>query len=181
MSTATLKAYAWQALAALLAAALLLQTAKLSDAREGHAKYVADVVQRAAETDRTLKNLSEKYRTLEGTYHENIATTRASASAAIAAATADAGRARTAAAGLQRDLAEYITAHRRAAQDRTATGQCAPDTAAVDLLADLQRRADARAGELADVADQARARGTACEREHDAAAALMEATHAQAR
>ena len=38
----------------------------------------------------------------------------------------------------------------------------------LDLLANLYRRADERAGELAQIADDARRRGSACEAIHDA-------------
>jgi hypothetical protein len=58
-----------------------------------------------------------------------------------------------------------------------AAGQCAPDTAALDLLAELQRRADERAGELARIADDARSRGEACERTHEAAISLIVLAH----
>ena len=57
----------------------------------------------------------------------------------------------------------WLSAHRAAANARAAAGQCAPDTSALDLLADLQRRTDERAGELASIADEARYQGSACE------------------
>ncbi|ATH15041.1 MAG: DUF2514 family protein [Pseudomonadales bacterium] len=69
----------------------------------------------------------------------------------------------------------YITAHRAAANARVAAGQCAPDTSALDLLAELQRRADERAGELARIAYEARGRGWACEGSYDASHALIQA------
>ena len=54
---------------------------------------------------------------------------------------------------------------------------------AFDLLAHLFRPAAQRAGELAAIADTARARGTACERAHDAARETLNeaAPHAQTR
>ncbi|WP_128422755.1 DUF2514 family protein, partial [Delftia tsuruhatensis] len=42
-------------------------------------------------------------------------------------------------------------------------------------LAELQRRADERAGELARIADDARGRGSACERAYDAVSAMIQA------
>lgn len=51
--------------------------------------------------------------------------------------------------------------------DPTAAGQCQAATAAVDVLADVLRRADARAGELAAVADAAITAGQACENAYD--------------
>jgi len=88
-------------------------------------------------------------------------------------AVADADAARAAAGRLRGDLAGYITAHRSAAQARAAAGQCAPDTSALDLLAELQRRADERAGELARIADDARARGLSCERAYESGREMM--------
>ena len=83
---------------------------------------------------------------------------------------------------MRRDLADYLTQHRAAALARAAAGQCTPDPAPIDLLAELQRRADDRAGELAHIADDARVRGLACERAYDSARTMIEAAgNAQAR
>jgi hypothetical protein len=58
--------------------------------------------------------------------------------------------------------------------------------AAINSPAELQRRADERAGALARIADDARHRGSACERAYDAGLALtsdmtQDPPHAQAR
>lgn len=169
---AALKAYAWQIAAAVLAGLLLAQTLRLAAATTAHATATAAWERQRAQAERAARELSENYRTLEGKNREDIAQVGAAASAALAVAVADAGRARAAHDGLRRELADYIESHRRAAQARAAAGQCAPDTGALDLLAELQRRADARAGELAAVADDARIRGAACERAYDAGQAL---------
>jgi transposase InsO family protein len=58
---------------------------------------------------------------------------------------------------------------------RAAAEQCAPDTGALNLLAELQRRADSRAGALARIADDARRRGSACERAYDSSQAMSQA------
>ncbi|MBS0501109.1 MAG: DUF2514 family protein [Proteobacteria bacterium] len=168
-------------LAAALAVLLLVQTLRLADAHQARAQAIATLHTERATLERQTRVQSENYRILEGKHREDIDKIRAGAQAAITAADADAGRARAARDGLQRDLATYITDHRSAAQARAAAGQCAPDTEALDMLADLQRRSDERAGDLAAIADQASARGSACEREHDAATAMMEAASAQAR
>lgn len=175
-----IKAYAWQIAALALGALLLVQTLRLADAHHGKAQAVATLNTERAANERAARVLSERYRELEGTHRDEIAKIGAAASAALAAADADAGRARVVADGLQRDLAAYITAHRVAAQARAAAGNCTADTAALDLLADLQRRTDERAGELARIADTARARGTTCERAADSAHAMSEASHAEA-
>ena len=177
-----IKAYAWQFVALALAALLLMQTLRLADAHTAEAQAIATLSTERAASERQARVLSENYRTLEGDHREEIAKIGGAASAALAAADRDAGRARNAAHGLQRDLATYITAHRVAAQARATAGQCTPDTAPLDLLADLQRCADDRAGELAHIADIARARGLACERAYDSAHAMIEAAaHAQTR
>lgn len=169
------KAYGWMLAAVALAALLAVQSVRLANAERDHAVAVGVFNASAARAEREARQLSEAYRTLENQNREQIAKIGAETSAAIAAADAGARRARAAHDSMQRDLADYIATHRRAAQARAAAGQCTPDTAALDLLADLQRRADTRAGELAAIADAARARGTGCERAYDAGDALNEA------
>ena len=182
----TLRANAWKysaiALGLGLGFALLMQTIRLADAKleAAHAETTMQT-ERAATAQAALKN-SERYRKLEGTHRAEVSKTDTDAQAAIA--TADAGRLRAIDARnrMQRELADYLAQHRAAAQARAAAGQCAPDTSAADLLAELQRRADDRAGELAHIADTARARGLACERAYNSASAMIEADHhAQAR
>lgn len=53
------------------------------------------------------------------------------------------------------------------AADPAVAGQCEAARRSVDLLADVLRRADARAGELAAAADAARTAGQACERAYE--------------
>ena len=175
----TLRANAWKysaiALGLGLGFALLMQTIRLADAKleAAHAETTMQT-ERAATAQAALKN-SERYRKLEGTHRDEVSKTDTDAQAAIA--TADAGRLRAIDARnrMQRELADYLTQHRIAAQARAAAGQCAPDTGPADLLAELQRRADDRAGELAHIADTARARGLACERAYDSARTMTEA------
>ena len=176
----TFKAYAWQFIALALGALLVIQTLRLADAKHDSAQAIATLNTERAAHERQARTVSERYRQLEGHHREKIDQIEADASAALAAAGADAGRARVARDGLQRDLAAYITQHRAAAQARAATGQCPPDPTATDMLAELQRRADERAGELAQYADDAYTRGAACERTHDEARALNNAADAQA-
>ncbi|SFB51006.1 DUF2514 family protein [Delftia tsuruhatensis] len=170
---AQLKAYAWQLLALLLAALLLWQSVGHLLALRVADKARADLATERAAAAAAAAATSERYRKLEGTYRENLDTIARESGQAQARAAADTDAARAAAGRLRGDLASYITAHRAAAQARAATGQCAPDTAALDLLAELQRRADERAGELARIADDARSRGGACERSYVAASALI--------
>ena len=175
----TLRANAWKysaiALGLGLGFALLMQTIRLADAKleAAHAETTMQT-ERAATAQAALKN-SERYRKLEGTHRDEVSKTDTDAQAAIA--TADAGRLRAIDARnrMQRELADYLTQHRIAAQARAAAGQCAPDTGPAELLAELQRRADDRAGALAHIADTARARGLACERAYQSASAMIDA------
>jgi len=170
-----LQTHAWQLLALLLAALLVWQSlARLGaerDAAQVHAELAGE---REAAATAALQ-ASEKYRKLEDKHRDDLRTIDAQARQELARSAADADAARAAAGRLRGDLADYITAHRAAAQARAAAGQCAPDTGALDLLAELQRRADERAGDLARIADDARGRGSACERAYDAARAMMDA------
>ncbi|SFB61668.1 DUF2514 family protein [Delftia tsuruhatensis] len=163
-----LKSRAWQLLVLVLAALLLWQGLAHQVALRAADKARADLATERAAAAAAAAETSERYRKLEGTYRENLDAITREAGQAQARAAADADAARAAAGRLRGDLADYITAHRAAANARASAGQCAPDTGALDLLAELQRRADERAGALARIADNARARGGACERAFDA-------------
>lgn len=81
---------------------------------------------------------------------------RAKEERAAAAAAADRMRAQ---------LDAFVAAHRA---DPAPVADGPPAGSALDLLADLFVRVDARAGELADYADRARIAGQQCERDYDA-------------
>lgn len=170
-----IKSRAWQLLALVLAALLLWQGLAHQVALRAADKARTDLATERAAAAAAAAETSERYRKLEGIYRDNLDNIARQASQAQARVAADADAARAAAGRLRGDLADYIIAHRAAAQARAATGQCAPDTDALDLLAELQRRADERAGALARIADDARGRGGACERAYDAGAAMMHA------
>ncbi|MCG3782785.1 DUF2514 family protein [Delftia acidovorans] len=169
-----LKAYGWQALALVLAALLAWQAIARLGAERDAALARAELAGEREAAATAARQASEKYRKLEDKNRDDLHNIETRAQQELARSAADADVARAAAGRLRGDLADYITAHRAAAQARAATGQCTPDTAALDLLAELQRRADERAGELARVADEARGRGRACERAYDAGSAMME-------
>ena len=181
----TLRANAWKytaiALGLGLGFGLLMQTLRLAEAQleTAHAQTTLQTERTAAALS-ALKT-SERYRKLGDKHRDEIAKNDTAAQTALAAGDARRTRAVDAHNRMQRDLADYLTQHRAAAQARAAAGQCAPDPAPLDLLADLHRRADQRAGELAAAADEARTRGAACERAYDEASAMMEAAgHGQA-
>ncbi|NMM75563.1 hypothetical protein B2J88_12005 [Rhodococcus sp. SRB_17] len=175
--------YGWQCVALALAVGLLVQTQRLADANTKAGNATTMLAAERATAELLARQQSEAHRETERKLREDHDRIDGEAQAAIAAAAAGADRARTAGQRLQRELADYIAAHRARALAAAAAGQCAPENSALDLLADLQRRADDRAGELAAVADDARSRGLACERTHDSDRATLnaEAAHAQAR
>ncbi|ADU99036.1 DUF2514 family protein [Alicycliphilus denitrificans] len=177
-----LKTYAWQLAALALAVLLLLQTHRLTNAAKAEAKAAIALATHTAEVERELRELTDRYRTLEGNYRNDLLTIADTYASETRRFLDDADRANAARDSMRRDLAAYIESHRAAALNRAAAGQCTPDTAALDLLADLQRRADDRAGELALIADDARTRGAECASRYDSARALIEeARRAQTR
>lgn len=95
---------------------------------------------------------------------------RKQASQQLAGVQADADRARAASRGLH-DRADKL-ARQLADRERVCgagtPGRSEAETSGAVLLADLFRRADDRAGQLAKDADEARARGLACEAAYDA-------------
>ncbi|QRI88662.1 DUF2514 family protein [Delftia lacustris] len=172
---AGLKAYAWQGLALVLAALLAWQALGRLAAERDAAQVRAELASEREEAATAARLASERYRNLEDKHRDDIRTIDTQARQDLERSAADAAAARAAAGRLRGDLADYITAHRAAAQARAAAGQCAPDTGALDLLAELQRRVDERAGELARIADDARGRGGACERAYDAGFEMIDA------
>ena len=180
---AKFKAYAWQLAAIALGVLLAVQTVRLANAERDHARAVGVFNAAAAAAERKAREQSETYRAKEQELRNAHDKIERETQATLAAANAGADRAVAAGQRLRRELADYLTAHRERATAAAAANQCATDGPALDLLADLFRRADQRAGELAAVADNARARGAACERAHDAARETLNeaAPHAQAR
>ncbi|QJC78908.1 DUF2514 family protein [Pseudomonas umsongensis] len=119
---------------------------------------------------RALNEAAE--RTKEQAYQQSINKAVQDGQRIIDQATADAAAARTSADSL-RGAADAL-ANRLAASEASgdsctaAAGQATAHFAMV--LADVFKRADERAGELAAIADQARARGAACEMAYDGVA-----------
>ena len=178
---AKFKAYAWQLAAIALGVLLAVQTVRLANAQRDHARAVGVFNAAAATAERKAREQSETYRAKEQELRNAHDKIERETQATLAAATAGADRAVAAGQRLRRELADYLTAHRERATAAAAASQCAADGPALDLLADLFRRADQRAGELAAAADEARTRGAACERAYDEASAMMEAAgHGQA-
>ncbi|POA88064.1 DUF2514 family protein [Pseudomonas protegens] len=83
-------------------------------------------------------------------------------------AMADAATARAAAGSLQRTIDDLTERLKRTASSNSCTAAAsAAATRTALVLADLLKRADQRAGDLAAVADQSRSRGVTCEQAYD--------------
>ena len=123
----------------------------------------ADQSAKVADQARQIKDLSaerDTFRRRMGAQQE-IAT---NAAKERDQARADAVAAASAADGLRRQVAVLVDGVRHSAS--AAGGSPAGD--ALDLLADVLGRADARAGELAAIADERGVAGQQCERSYDA-------------
>lgn len=154
---------AWLALSLIgaLSAALVYQSLALTQAKAGHALYVARVEQAA-------RAALEAARAQEQRRQRQINEVRDDAQDRIKAALDDAALAASTADSLQRQV-DRLLAGRRACDTSIAQGSAtAGDLTRV--LAELRRRADQRAGELARAADASRIAGQACERAYDALA-----------
>jgi hypothetical protein len=123
------------------------------DTRVAEAKLANETAERTKEQNRQLsmnKAIEDGRRIID----------QAIADAVAARASADSMR------GAVDDLTHRLAASQSSSHScTTAASQAA--TRAVMVLADLFKRADQRAGDLAEVADQARARGMTCEQGYD--------------
>jgi len=109
-------------------------------------------------------------RTKEQAYQQSINKVIQDGQRTIDQVAADAASARAAADGLRGAadaLANRLAASEASGNSCTAAASQAATRAAM-VLADVLKRADQRAGDLAEVADQARARGLTCEQAFDA-------------
>lgn len=123
------------------------------DTRDAQAQAVNEATERAKEQARQLsinKAIQDGQRTID----------QATADAAAARASADSLR------GAADDLAARLAVSEASGNSCTAAASKAATRAAL-VLADVLKRADQRAGDLATVADQARARGLTCEQAFD--------------
>ena len=158
-----------QVLVLALASTAAVQTWRLHGAQLEVAEVRTQQAKQQAEGERLARVASETNRQLERQYRDQVSEIETLAQADLAQSRVAVDRARDADQRLQRELAGYVERQRASASAAAAAGQCQADPApAVDLLAELFRRADERAGELAAVADDARVRGLACEAAYDA-------------
>lgn len=162
-----------------LAAAVVafLALAALQTHRLANAKLETAQVQRTLDTERNASieaafQQSQAFRKQERIYADNVARIDSEAQVQLASIATERDLAVHAAAGLRSDLAGYLAAHRRRAQEAFATGQRAPAEDPAGVLAKLLERIDERAGVLAEFADRASAAGRACERAYDSTVVL---------
>ena len=157
-----------QVLVLALASTAAVQTWRLHGAQLEVAEARTQQATQQAESERLSRVASETNRQLERQYRDQVSEIETRAQADLAQSRVAVDRARDAGQRLQRELAAYVERQRASASAAIAAGQCQADAVpAVDLLAELFRRADQRAGELAAVADEARVRGLACEGAYD--------------
>lgn len=154
-------ALTWYALARPAIAGREVTIAQLREARQTELQAAADAAYQA----------SERYRATEQAWTTKLSEVSTDAETQRQAARAAAARADAAdatAGRLRGDLDAHIAAiRRRAAEDPEAARSSEAAINSLDLLAQLFRRADRRAGELARYADEARIAGLACERAYD--------------
>jgi hypothetical protein len=131
--------------------------ADAASARKDLAEYRAAAAESGRLAERAARNTEQTWRTrVDGVIQDGQ---QQIAVARDAAATAAAGQRR-----LRDQLAAYRAAVRAATAVPAAAAGGAPAADPLDLLADLFGRADARAGELARIADERGAAGATCER-----------------
>jgi len=162
------KSKAWQVLVLALASTAAVQTWRLQGAQLEASEAKTQQAKQQAESERLARVASENNRQLERQYRDQVSEIETRAQAYLAQSRVALDRARDAGQRLQRELAGYLERQRASASAAAAAGQCQADASpGVDLLAELFRRADQRAGELAAIADEARVRGQACEAAYD--------------
>lgn len=137
------------------------QEARIEVLRADHARQVAE--QHAAHAAAL-----DAVRAREADIAERVERIAHDAQAAAVAVAADARRADAAGRGLRDAVAAVAANCPRVAAPAGAAASSPAAGAPGDLLAELQRRLDDAAGELAAHADRARAAGLACERAYDA-------------
>ncbi|WP_085716621.1 DUF2514 family protein [Pseudomonas sp. B28(2017)] len=129
------------------------------------AKWLSAWHERDADDKAAALENESRERAREQTYQQSINKAVQDGQRIIDQATADAAAARASADGVHGaadDLARRLAASEASGNSCTAAASQAATRAAM-VLADVLKRADQRAGDLAAVADQTRARGLTCE------------------
>lgn len=159
----------WALIGALMIAGL--QTYRLALEQGAHAGTLRQNAEQLREQEQTAREAVTKARAEGERRYANLMEIATNAQTELDRARADAAGAADAAGRLRQRIAALAAARCPAASDTAAAGSSAPAEPAGDLLADVQRRLDEAATDLAGFADRARTAGAACERSYDA---LME-------
>jgi len=136
-------------------------------------KWQSDWYARDARDEEAKATNEAAERTREQAYQQSINKAVQDGQRIIDQVTADAAADRTSRNGMQfavDDLTRRLAASEAGGNSCTAAAGKAATRASM-VLADVLKRADQRAGDLAEVADQARARGVTCERAYTALSA----------
>ena len=160
------RAAPWAMIGALMIAGL--QTYRLALEQGAHAGTLHRHSEQLLEQEQSAREAVTKARAEGERRYANLMEIATNAQTELDRARADAAGAADA-AGRLRQRISALTAARCPAPGDTAAASSSPSAdPAPDLLADVQRRLDDAAGELAAFADAAHGAGTACERAYDA-------------
>lgn len=165
----------WAALAAIAAALAFAgwQTYQLSEERGAHAVTRANFAEYREKAESASRQAEQKNRNIEQELTDAFAKIDQTAQQLLDSqgGKARADRERTAAERMRDAALAAATAAREQCKARSAPGYSTPGPDPIGVLADVLGRADARAGELAGIADDSRLRGLTCEAAYDAARA----------
>lgn len=144
------------------------QTYRLHTEQAEHATDRATFATREAELQKRAGDAERLQRQIEARRESDLQRISDASQARIDAVAAAASAAVSSALSL-RDAAKAAAARgRRACSNPSLAGDGPPAPDALSVFADVLGRADARAGDLASIADQRGARGEACERAFEA-------------
>jgi len=160
------RALPWLLAVALGAAGL--QTYRLVLEQSAHARTQRDRAQQLGAMEHAAGEAIAAARTEEGRRFAALWETLNETQAALDRAQADAAAASGVGVSLRRRIATLTAGCRAPASDPAPAGGSPPADASADLLADVQRRLDEAADEIAQHADTARIAGRGCERAYDA-------------
>jgi hypothetical protein len=160
--------WAGGAVLATVCALLGVQTLRLAQARASLATEQRDRAADRARMEEAAFRQAERFRATEHEWNEAQRKAVDAAEQKAVQARADAVLADVASGRLQQRIATLAADARRAAANSPAARASAPTEDAAGMLAELQRRADERAGILARIADERGTAGDLCERSYDA-------------
>jgi len=160
------RAAPWALIGALMIAGL--QTYRLALEQGAHAGTLRQHAEQVRKQEQQAREAVTKARAEDARRYANLMEIATNAQTELERARADAAGAADAAVRLRQRIAALAAARCPAPGNTSPSGSSAPADPAGDLLADVQRRLDDAASDLAGFADRARTAGAACERSYDA-------------